>query len=163
MENLSVNLIERYVLECLGNTSKSLDEITFMSKINKNIVGNTLTSLLTKNIILKTGTKFQINNELTPSQIKELQSKENKYFEISEIITSCLRTQTNKVLNEDSIFKFKKVLLTSKEEKILNGLLYNLEAFIDSIPKKQTNIADQKILFWGGGRYETITSNVLNY
>lgn len=54
-----------------------------------------------------------------------------------------------------------KVSLNEKEEKILNGLLYNVEEFLKSIKNKEKT-KNEKIIFWGENTYENLIQNMFN-
>lgn len=160
--NESINIVERYIIESINNEKLFINQIAKKTKLELNYIYNILKSLIERKILASQDERYFLNPNLEKEQLIQIQSKENKYYEISEILSACLREN---LFNENPLinFKFKKVFLNEKEEKIFSGLLYNLEAFLNSIPKREQIISEQKIIFWGGGSYENITTSALNY
>lgn len=158
--NFNLTILERMVLETLQYKGKTLSEIEENTTIEKALLTKVINSLVSKNIVLIYNKEYEINQNLSSAIKDELNDKFALMSEIHEIINSCLR----KALCEShkSSFKLKKVNMSAREEKIYTGLVYNLESFLTSL-KKNENIAQQKIIFWGEGNYAEIKNSILNY
>ena len=63
---------------------------------------------------------------------------------------------------KSNLFKLKKVYLTDSEEKILQGMLYNLESFFNNLSTSKQPTHKQKIIYWGNTSYENLIYNYLN-
>jgi len=158
--NFNLTIIERMVLETLQVRSKTLSQIEESTTIERNILVKVINSLTTKNLILIYNNQYEINRNLSQAIKDELNDKFSLMSEIHEIINSCLRrTLSHK---SKQAFKLKKVNMTDREEKIYEGLVYNLESFLNSLTKTD-HIAQQKIIFWGEGNYAEIKNNILSY
>lgn len=158
--NFNLTILERMVLETLQLKSKSLSEIEKSTTIEKRLLNKVINSLVSKNLIIVYNTDYEINRNMSQAIKDELNDKHALMSEIHEIINSCLRKAVSKT-NQNS-FKLKKVNMTRREEKIYDGLVYNLEAFLNSL-EKSDQVAQQKIIFWGEGNYAEIKNNILNY
>lgn len=156
----NLTIVDRMILESLQAKSQNLFELENATRIGKEILNKSMTSLISQNIIVKKESLYSLNPNINERIKNELNDKINLMCEVNEIINSCIR-KTLSNTNETS-FKLKKVNMTEREEKIYKGLLYNLESFINSL-NKTSQIADQKVIFWGEGKYENIKNSILNY
>ena len=158
--NYNLSILERMILECLGNESKNTQELFSKTNIKTDILQKVLQSLITKNIILATGNSYSLNANLRKDIKRELNDSTALLCEVNEIINACVRSKLED--QSEQSFKLKKVNMSEREEKIYNGLLYNLESFLSSL-KKDDNVSEQKIIFWGEGNYENIKNSILNF
>lgn len=156
----NLTILERMVLETLQIKSKTLAEIELKTSIETKLLVGVLNSLVSKNLVIIFNNEYEINKNLSKQILNELNDKYSLMSEIHEIINSCLRKALNQ--EQKNSFKMKKVNMNSREEKIYQGLVYNLESFLNSLNKTE-NIADQKIIFWGEGNYAEIKNNILTY
>ena len=155
----NITLIERLVLESLFNHPKSIQDLEDCTGLKKVVLNNIINLLVTRNIVCIQNQLYTLNKNLNQAILKELNDETSISIEVHEIIAACLRLHKNK-----KNFKLKKVLLDQKEEKILQGLLFNLESFLNELPnKKNIRTKNQKIIFWGGENYENIINNTLSY
>ncbi len=71
------------------------------------------------------------------------------------------------MLNEtpsDKVFKFKKVAMDSRDEKIFKAMLINLESFLNEAHKKAeklTPLNEQKIIFWGMANTNQLLNQII--
>ena len=156
----NLTILERMILECLGASSKSVQELQDKTKIKKDILNRVLESLVSRNIVLISSSKYSLNTNLRADITKELNNTTSLLCEVNEVINSCVRSKL--IEDNEQSFKLKKVNMSEREEKIYNGLLYNLESFLGSLSKND-NVSEQKIIFWGEGRYEDIKNSILNF
>ena len=156
----NITILERMVLETLNTSEKNINTIQERTSINKMFLNKIMTSLIAKNLITIKEDLCVLNRAISPAVTQELNEPHSLMSEVNEIITSCLRDKIT-MKNQQS-FKLKKVNMTEREEKIFRGLIYNIESFINSLTCND-NIKDQKIIFWGEGRYADIKDSILNY
>lgn len=156
----NLTILERMILECLSSSSKSVQDLQDKTKIRKDILNRVLESLVSRNIVLISSSKYSLNTNLRADITKELNNTTSLLCEVNEVINSCVRSKL--IEDNEQSFKLKKVNMSEREEKIYNGLLYNLESFLGSLSKND-NVSEQKIIFWGEGRYEDIKNSILNF
>ncbi len=156
--NLTIS--ERMILETLKFSDKNSIQIGEKTSLSIDQVEKVLNSLICKNLVKIDEAYYSLNKLNSPAVLKELNNSLSLISEVNEIINSCVRQKIHH--NEDNSFKMKKINMSEREEKILNGLLFNVESFIDSLPCND-NIKDQKIIFWGEGNYADIKNNILNF
>lgn len=154
----NLTILERMVLETLQIKSKDLSQIEHKTSIERNLLIKVLNSLVSKNLVIIFNNEYEINKNLSQAILDELNDKYSLMSEIHEIIDSCLRKALSN--EQKNSFKMKKVNMTQREEKIYDGLIYNLESFLGSLTKNE-NIAEQRIIFWGEGNYAEIKNNIL--
>lgn len=156
----NLTILERMVLECLQKSEKSIGDIQNKTSIEINILSEVIKSLLSKNLINFKDAFYSLNRSLNQAILAELNDSTALLCEVNEIINSCVRSKLDGQSKES--FKLRKVNMSEREEKIYTGLLYNLEAFLNSLTKSD-EIKDQKVIFWGEGNYEDIKNNILSY
>jgi hypothetical protein len=160
MTTYNLTILERMVLETLQVRPKTLIEVSNTTSVENELLNQIVQSLLCKGLITMDEKKFSINKILNQTIRNELNDSVSLMSEVNEIVNSCLRKAVN--TESKSSFKLKKVNMSGREEKIYNGLIYNLESFLNSLIKTE-NIKDQKIVFWGEGNYEDIKNNIINH
>ena len=148
------------ILECLGSTTKSMQTLQNKTNIKKDILNRVLQSLISRNIVIISANMYSLNTNLLDDIKREMNNTNSLLCEVNEVINSCVRSKLNED-NEQS-FKLKKVNMNEREEKIYKGLLYNLESFLGSLTKND-HVSEQKIIFWGEGKYEDIKNSILNF
>lgn len=160
MFNLNLTILERMILESIQVKPSNISELSQLTSIDRIIVQKITNDLLARNILVHIDNALTINKHMSLTIKKELEDKQGLLCEINEVINSCIRERVDHEC--ESSFKMKKVNMNEREFKIYKGLLYNLESFITSL-KKDENIKDQKIIFWGEGKYEDIKNNILSF
>lgn len=157
--NYNINLLERTILESLSDKSKNLEGLQKCTAFNKEIVINLLESLLSKNLVIIKNYQYCLNKNINKEIQKELKETTNIKIELNEIINAIYDL---KQLNQAQ-FHLKKFHLSEREEKIFNGLLYNLESFINSLKDTKQPTSHKKIFIWGGAKYEDINKQYINF
>ncbi len=157
--NYNITLPERMILESLSKKSKDLLELTDCTGLQDRIVQNILSVLAAKNLIATHHNKYCISEYLNSDMVKELNDPENKKIEIQYVLKSTLD------MKQKEAFNYKKVSMNDREKKIFNGHIYNLEAFIDSLDKnkKDEQLKNQNIIFWGEVNYGKVINHMLNF
>ena len=156
----NLTILERMVLECVSKSSKNLTDIEEKTGIQKVMLLKVIQSLLSKSLISLNNHLYQLNQKQNDLITRELNDSTALLCEVNEIISSCIKRKLEET--DANSFKLKKVNMSEREEKIYNGLLYNLESFLGSLDKSD-KIREQKIIFWGEGNYEVIKNSILNY
>ena len=158
--NYNLTIIERMILETLQISNKSKKEIILKTSIEEEMLQQVLKSLLAKNLVRLEDGLYAISKEHNDYIIKEINNSLSLLCEVQEIINSCIRQKLDAHSNRS--FKLKKVNLNDRDEKIYNGLIYNLESFLNSLTKSD-DVRSQKIIFWGEGKYEDIKNNIVGF
>lgn len=152
---LSINITERLITESLFKGAKTLRELKEDTGLNVHIIENCLITLLGKSIIIKEVNKYKFNNNLS-KEAKEALTNDSNKMEVKKLLIN----EAIDLAEGDNLNLYK-VSLNEKEEKILNGLLYNVEEFLKSIKNKEKT-KNEKIIFWGENTYENLIQNMFN-
>lgn len=155
--NIFISIIDRLILESLNKKPKTSLELQGCTSLELKIIETSLKNLSITGFITHIDGRYTLNNNLNPEQLDSLKNHLNMTNEINEIINASLSKSSE--LNN---FKLKKVYLTETEEKILNGMLYNLESFFNNLTVSNQPTHKQKIIYWGNTSYENLIYNYLN-
>lgn len=150
--------LERIVLECLGKQSLSFDEIHSQTGLHENVCFNILQALIIRGILSTSGQSYQINQNISPLMMEEINGLEAKQAESLELIEAILEQKENRV------FRFQKVAMDARDEKIFLAMLSNLDSFLQDAHKKAQNdvaVKDRKVIFWGLGEVQTLMNQVV--
>lgn len=151
--------LERIVLECLGKKSLSFDEIHSQTGLHENVCFNILQALIIRGILSTSGQSYQINQNISPLMMEEINGLEAKQAESLELIEAILEQKENRV------FRFQKVAMDARDEKIFMAMLSNLDSFLQDAHKKAQNdvaVKDRKVIFWGLGEVHTLMNQVVS-
>ena len=150
--------LERAVLECLGKKSLTYDEVQFQSGLHENVCFNILQALIIRGIIATDGMRYRISDNLSPLIQEEINGMNAKLAESMEIIEAVLEQP------EGRNFKFAKIAMDSRDEKIFLAMLSNLETFLLDAHKKaepMVPLKDRKVVFWGVGEVSTLMHQMI--
>jgi predicted DNA-binding transcriptional regulator len=145
--------IERIILECLGKRSLNYREVQDQTGLKENVCFNVLQSLIIRGLLRTDGIHYSVASSLPPSMMEEINSIEAKYAETLEMIEAVLEQK------EERTFRFQKIALDEKDEKIFLALLSNLETFLIDADKKAKNtipFKERKVIFWGMGEVKSL-------
>lgn len=140
--------LERAVLECLGKKALTYEEIQYQSGLHENVCFNILQALIIRGVLATDGARYRINENLSPLIQEEINGMSAKLAESMEIIEAVLDQPTGRN------FKFAKIAMDSRDEKIFLAMLSNLETFLLDAHKKAESsvpLKDRKVVFWGVG------------
>jgi hypothetical protein len=140
--------LERSVLECLGKKALTYEEIQYQSGLHENVCFNILQALIIRGVLATDGARYRINENLSPLIQEEINGMSAKLAESMEIIEAVLDQPTGRN------FKFAKIAMDSRDEKIFLAMLSNLETFLLDAHKKAESsvpLKDRKVVFWGVG------------
>ena len=152
---LSINLIERIIMDSIYKQERSFEEIESDTTLPVPVIENCLMTLLSKSIITKKLNKYYFNTDLTPEAIKAINSESNKLKAKKLILDEVISNSSNEDIN------FYKVSLNEREEKIFKGLLYNVEEFLKSVAlDKESKTTNEKIIYWGESTYGKVINNL---
>jgi hypothetical protein len=148
--------MERVIVETIARNKLTYEEIHQQSGLMEHVCFNVLQSLIMRGVIRTDGIKYQQNESISPLLNEELNSQESKIAEALELIESVVEQKVNR------LFRFQKVALEPRDEKIFLAMLSNLESFLIVSHKKSHSsipVKSRKIIFWGMGDVQ----NALNY
>ncbi len=150
--------LERAVLECLGKKSLSYEEIQYQSGLHENVCFNILQALIIRGILATDGARYKISENLSPLVQEEINGMDAKLAESLEIIEAVLEQPTGRN------FKFAKIAMDSRDEKIFLAMLSNLETFLLDAHKKSESIVplkERKVIFWGIGDVQILMHQMI--
>lgn len=150
--------LERVVLECVGKQMLSYDEIQSQSGLQENVCFNIIQALIIRGILKTETGKYKISETISPIVMDEINGLEARKAESLELMEAVLEQETNRV------FRFQKIAMDSRDEKIFVAMLSNLESFLkDAHQKAQTTVPmkDRKVVFWGMGEMKSLMNQVM--
>ena len=150
--------LERVIIETLSRNKLTYDEIQQQSGLMEHVCFNLLQTLIMRGLITTDGFKYQQNENLSSLVSDEINSQDSKIAEALELIESVVEQKDNR------LFRFQKVALEPRDEKIFLAMLSNLETFlIDSHKKSHAIIPvkNRKIIFWGLGDVQNALNQMI--
>lgn len=150
--------IERVVLECVGKQSLSYEEIQSQSGLQENVCFNIIQALIIRGILRSESGKYLVCSNISPLMMEEINGVEARQAESLELIEAVIDQKVGRV------FRFQKVAMDSRDEKIFLAMLTNLDAFLQDAHKKaQTQVShkERKVVFWGMGEVQVLMNQVV--
>ena len=150
--------LERVILECIGTQKLSFDEINNQSGLQENVCFNLIQALIIRGLLKAEGSLYRINENISPLMMEEINGHEARKAESLEMMEAVLEQKAQRV------FRFQKVALDSRDEKIFVAMLTNLDSFLrdaHSKAQKSTPVKDRKVIFWGMGQVDTLMKQVM--
>ena len=150
--------LERVVLECNGKQHLSYEDVQSQSGLQENVCFNILQALIIRGILKAENGKYKVNENISPMMMEEINGIEARKAESLEMMEAILDQSS------DRVFRFQKVAMDSRDEKIFVAMLSNLESFLkDAHAKAQSTVAmkDRKVVFWGMGSVSKLMNQVM--
>lgn len=150
--------LERVILECVGTQHLSYEEIHNQSGLQENVCFNLIQALLIRGILKTEGSRYKINENISPLMMEEINGMDARKSESLEMMEAVLDQKENR------IFRFQKVAMDSRDEKIFLAMLSNLDSFLkDANQKAQKNVPvkERKVIFWGMGQVQALMKQVM--
>lgn len=150
--------LERVVVESVGKSGLHYDEVQRQSGLQENVCFNILQALIIRGILKTESGKYMLNENISPLMMEELNGLESRKAESLEMIEAVLDQESER------IFRYQKIAMDSRDEKIFLAMLSNLESFLkDAHLKAQSSvpIKDRKVVFWGVGDVHKLMKQVM--
>ena len=150
--------LERVVLECITKQGLTYDEVQEQSGLHPNVCFNILQALIIRGILITEGPRYLIGQNISPVVMDEINGVEARQAESLEFMEAIVEQKLNRV------FRFQKVALDSRDEKIFLAMLSNLDSFLQDAHKKAQNETPQKerkVVFWGMGEVQMLMQQVV--
>ncbi len=150
--------LERVILECIGKQAMSYDDVQNQSGLQENVCFNILQALIIRGILKTEGNLYKVSEAISPLMMEEINGYEARKAESLELIEAVVDQ------NADRIFRFSKIAMDSRDEKIFIAMLSNLESFLkDAHVKAQSTVPlkDRKVIFWGMGDVQKLMNQVI--
>lgn len=151
--------LERIILECVGNKRISFTQLKEQTGLHENVCLNFAQSFIIRGILKNDSGYLKINENIPKELINELNGLEAQKIETMEIMEAVLEQE------EDKVFKFRKVALDAKDEKIFMAMLSNLDSFLKEAHTKAQNqipMKERKVIFWGVGEVQKIMRQIIS-
>jgi hypothetical protein len=155
MEFLS--LFERTVLEKIYNNPKTIDELTKEIKIDPFLIFNTLNYLIQKKLVIFKDEAYQIAKNHKKEVYNSLKCPASQSVAINEIVQNVSKNISE---TKNSKFKFKKLKLSEDDFKIYKTMMANIESFLLESHKKNNEVKNEKIIFWGNEDYSSLLNSI---
>lgn len=150
--------LERVILETVGKQTLPYEEIQSQSGLQENVCFNILQALMIRGILRSENGGYKVNENISPMVMEEINGLEARKAESLELIEAVLDQQ------EQRIFRFQKIALDSRDEKIFVAMLSNLESFLKDAHSKAHHsvpLKDRKVVFWGMGDVSKLMNQVM--
>ena len=150
--------LERSVLECLGKQKLGYDEIQKQTGLHENVCFNILQALIIRGILKTDGARYNVSDNLSPLVLEELNGPEARQAESLEMIEAVVEQK------EGRVFRYQKIAMEPRDEKIFLAMLSNLESFLlDAHKKAQASVPlkERKVIFWGVGEVQSLMSQII--
>lgn len=150
--------LERSILECLGNQELSYERIQEETGLQENVCFNILQTLIIRGVLKISQGKYQVLKNLPPVVLEEINGREAKIAESLEMIEAVVEQSENRT------FRFQKIALDGRDEKIFLAMLSNLETFLADAHKKaqkDVSLKNRKVVFWGMGEVGALMGQII--
>lgn len=150
--------LERVILETVGKQTIPYEQIQSQSGLQENVCFNILQALVIRGILRSDNGGYKVNENISPLMMEEINGLEARKAESLELIEAVLDQK------EQRVFRFQKVAMDSRDEKIFVAMLTNLESFLkDAHQKAQQSVPlkDRKVIFWGMGDMQKLMNQVM--
>lgn len=150
--------LERVVIESIGKNGLTYDEVQRQSGLQENVCFNILQALIIRGVLKLIGNRYTINENISPLMMEELNGIDARKAESLELIEATVDMES------DRIFRFQKIALDSRDEKIFIAMLSNLESFLKDAHAKAQNtipVKERKVVFWGMGEVHKLMRQVM--
>lgn len=150
--------LERIILESLGKQVLVYEDIQMQTGLRENVCYNVLQALIIRGLVSTDGARYRIAETLSPLMMEEINGKEAKQAESLEMIEAVVGQK------DERVFRFQKIAMDSRDEKIFVAMLSNLESFLaDAHKKAQATVPmkDRKVVFWGMGDVKNLMTQIV--
>lgn len=154
----SLSSLERIVLECIGHRPCTYEGVLNQTGLHENVCFNILQALIIRGLVSYQTGYYKVKEDLSPLVLEEINGLEAKQAESLEAIEAVLEQKQGRV------FRFQKIALDARDEKIFLAMLSNLDSFLaDSHKKAQANIPlkERKVVFWGMGEVGSLMNQIV--
>ncbi len=150
--------LERNILECLGRQALNYETIQLQTGLHENVCFNLLQALIIRGILRSENGRYKVSEAISPLMMEEINGVDARRAESLELIEAVLEQESNRV------FRFQKIALDTRDEKIFLAMLSNLESFLgDAHKKAQASIPlkERKVVFWGVGEVQALMRQIV--
>lgn len=150
--------LERSVVECLGKSKLSYEEIRVQTGLHENVCFNIIQALIIRGILKSEPGGYTISETLSPLVMEEINGLEAKQAESLEMMEAVVEQKHNRV------FRFQKIAMDERDEKIFLAMLSNLESFLADAHKKahkHVPFKERKVVFWGVGQVQILMNQIV--
>lgn len=150
--------LERIILESIGRQTMVFEDIQMQTGLHENVCFNVLQALIIRGLVATDGVRYKVSESLSPIMLEELNGHESKVAESLELIEAVVEQK------QDRVFRFQKIALDSRDEKIFMAMLSNLDDFLADAHKKaqgKVPLKERKVIFWGMGEVKSLMSQIV--
>lgn len=150
--------LERIILESIGRQTMVYEDIQMQTGLHENVCFNVLQALIIRGLIATDGVRYRICENLSPLMMEEINGSESKQAESLELIEAVVEQKN------DRVFRFQKIALDHRDEKIFLAMLSNLDTFLEGAHKKAQGavpLKERKVIFWGMGEVKTLMTQIV--
>jgi hypothetical protein len=153
-----LSTLERLILESIGHQTVKFDVIKLETGIQENVCFNLIQALIIRGVIQYEKNGYRINSSISPLMLEEINGSDARKAETLELLEAVVEKKSS------GVFKFQKVAMDERDEKIFYAMLSNLESFLKDAHKKAQNyipLKERKVIFWGTGRMNQLMNQII--
>jgi len=146
------------ILESLGKQVLVYEDIQIQTGLHENVCFNVLQALIIRGLVSTDGVRYRISESLSPLMMDEINGIEAKQPESLQMIDAVIDHK------EGRVFRFQKIAMDSRDEKIFVAMLSNLESFLADAHKKAQGtvpMKERKVVFWGMGEVKSLMNQIV--
>jgi hypothetical protein len=134
------------------------EEVQTQSGLQENVCFNVLQALVIRSIVTTDGIRYRLSDSLSPliqEEINGIEAKQAECLEMIEAVIDC---------KGERVFRFQKIALEPRDEKIFLAMLSNLESFLIDSHKKASGsipVKHRKVIFWGVGEVNQVMNQLV--
>lgn len=150
--------LERIVLESINKKSLNYDEILYQTGLHANVCFNIIQALVIRGILKIENSSYYISENISPLMMEDMNGIHAKHAESLEMIEAVVEGKENRT------FRFQKVAMDERDEKIFLAMLSNLDSFLADAHRKaekQTPFKERKVVFWGVGEVQNLMNQLI--
>lgn len=148
-----ITLLDRLIINSISKGNGEVSSINKDSDINEEIIYIVLQDLIVKNIVVFMNSKYQINSNISPEQVKEINNTIDLQNEKILISKSLIRKQGH--------FNLKRFALNSKDQILFEGMLKNINLFLENNQIQNQLTKEENLFVFGFGNYTEIVKDTI--
>ncbi len=149
--------LERIILECVGVRPLTYEEILRQTGLMENVCFNLLQALIIKGLLRSEAGHYKIS-DISPATMEDLNGPEARKAESLELIEAVLEQES------DRVFRFLKIALDPRDEKIFLAMLSNVESFLKDAHRRSQStvpVKNRRVVFWGVGEVDRLLKQIM--
>lgn len=149
-------IVERMAIECLAKGPKNIFKVSEDTGLSSQVATNVLYHLVENGVVSFKNSQYSLNEEKREQWLSVINDQAGIINEMKDVFVSMINESFEN--EEETQFRYRKVWMTRRDEKIFKSYLKNIETFLDGLRERpeMAKIRDQKLIIWGFGKYSDV-------